>query len=106
MKKVYGIHKIYYACGDECEDFIMNTVWEDETDAVNQAYKDALEYLAAFNVQNYTSIEDAKEKQKNEPYQIDIDSNYTVIVRYWDGNNYEIIAIFDVEEFDLMEKGL
>ena len=106
-KKLYGIHKIYEECNGECgEDFVMNMLWEDEVDAINQVYKDALEYLTELNDQPYDSIEDAEEKQQDEDFRIDVDGDYTAIIRWWDGDNYEIVAIFNVEEFDLMGKGV
>ena len=106
MKKFYGIHKIYYAYSGECEeDFVMNMLWEDEEDAINQVYKDALEYLAELNDEEYKSIEDAEEKRENNGFRIDIDSDYTAVIRWWNDDNYELVAIFDVEEFDLMGKG-
>ena len=106
MKKLYGIHKIYYEYGGECgEDFVMNMIWEDETDAINQVYKDALEYLTELNDEKYESIEDAEEKQKDKNFRIDVDSDYTAVIRWWDGDDYEIVAIFNIETFDLMKKG-
>lgn len=103
MKKLYGIHKIYYEYGGECgEDFVMHQLWEKEEDATNYIYKDALEYLTELNDEKYESIEDAEEKQEDKNFRIDIDSDYTAIIRWWDGDNYEIVAIFNVEEFDLM----
>lgn len=106
MKKLYGIRKIYYEYGNECgEDFVMHTVWEDEDDAINQVYKDALEYLTELNDQKYDSIEDAEEKQKDKNFRIDINGDYTAIIRWWEGNSYETVAIFNVEKFDLINKG-
>lgn len=106
MKKFYGIHKIYYEYGGECgEDFTIHMVWEDEGDAINQVYKDALEYLTELNDQKYDSIEDAKEKQKEKAFRIDIDGDYTAIIRWWDGDDYDVVAVFNVEEFDLINKG-
>ena len=106
MKKLYGIHKIYYEYGGECgEDFVMHQLWENEEDAVNYIYKDALEYLTELNDEKYESIEDAEEKQKDKNFRIDVDSDYTAVIRWWNGDDYEIVAIFDVETFDLMKKG-
>ena len=106
MKKLYGIHKIYYEYGGECDgDFTMNMVWEDKDDAINQVYKDALEYLTELNDEEYDSIEDAEEKQEEKAFRIDIDDDCTAIIRWWDGDDYEIVAIFNVEEFDLINKG-
>lgn len=37
-------------------------------------------------------------KNDNKKYRIDLDSDYDVVIRGWDGNDYDIITAYNIEE--------